>query len=134
LAFYRNTQNTEGKPVCYPSKNNSYFVMSAQSGNRSSVLDELKDVLQRKFGIPTSNAAEAVALVRIDSILAKTGNTMGISIRDEKDLPILSAAHAAKADVFVTGDRELLGLKKIGTMVIVGPRGFWELLQRGREV
>jgi uncharacterized protein len=97
------------------------------------VLDELKDVLYRKFGLPMSSAAEAVALVRIDSIHAKPATTIHVDISDADDVPILSAALTANADVFVTGDKLLLGLKRIGTMVIVGPRGFWEMLQKRQK-
>jgi putative PIN family toxin of toxin-antitoxin system len=97
------------------------------------VLDELKDVLHRKFGFPTGSAAEAIALVRIDSIISKAGEPIDPDIADRDDVPILSAACAANADVFVTGDKLLLGLGKIGKMRIVGPREFWELLRKVRE-
>jgi putative PIN family toxin of toxin-antitoxin system len=98
------------------------------------VLDELKDVLCRKFGLPISGAAEAVAFVRIDSVFAKPTAPINVNISDADDIPILSAAIAAHADVFVTGDKLLLGLRRIGKMVIIGPRGFWEMLQNRREV
>jgi putative PIN family toxin of toxin-antitoxin system len=97
------------------------------------VLDELKDVLCRKFGFPVAGAAEAVAFVRIDTIIAKPTAIISVSISDADDIPILSAAIAADADVFVTGDKLLQGLKRIGRMLIVGPRGFWEILQKRRE-
>jgi uncharacterized protein len=96
------------------------------------VLDELKDVLHRKFGLPVASAAEAVALVCIDSLIAKPETPIHVDISDADDVPILSAACTANADVFVTGDKVLLGLNKIGAMVIVGPRGYWEILQKRR--
>jgi putative PIN family toxin of toxin-antitoxin system len=98
------------------------------------VLDELKDVLCRKFGLPLSSAAEAVAFIRIDSIFSKPTVPINVNVSDPDDVPILSAAVTANADVFVTGDKALLGLKKIGTMTIVGPRGFWEILHHRRDV
>ncbi len=46
---------------------------------------------------------------------------------DEPDHAILEAAIAAQAEVLVTGDRELLGLKKFRKTRILSPREF-ELL------
>jgi predicted nucleic acid-binding protein len=34
-----------------------------------------------------------------------------------------------EADLFITGDKELLGLKGIGGMEIISPRAFWEKLK-----
>jgi predicted nucleic acid-binding protein len=48
-----------------------------------------------------------------------------IPIKDADDIPILACAIAGEADVFVTGDKELLDLQKIGNLPIVSPRQFW---------
>jgi predicted nucleic acid-binding protein len=42
---------------------------------------------------------------------------------------VLSCALNGKADLFITGDKELLGLIRIGDMEIVSPRTFWEKLK-----
>ncbi len=42
------------------------------------------------------------------------------------DRALVSAALNGKADLFVTGDRELLGQPRTGQMDIVSPRMFWE--------
>jgi predicted nucleic acid-binding protein len=34
-----------------------------------------------------------------------------------------------EAELFVTGDKELLDLEKVGSMEIVSPRKFWEKLR-----
>jgi predicted nucleic acid-binding protein len=49
-------------------------------------------------------------------------------IKDADDIPILACAIAGKADVFVTGDKELLGLRKIEDLAIVSPRELWNQL------
>ena len=94
------------------------------------VLEELLDVLTDKFGLPARSAAEAVAIVRIDSTIAEPLTRVKAKVPDPDDEPILSAALSQKADVFVTGDKALLGLRKLGRMHIVSPRGFWERLQK----
>jgi hypothetical protein len=35
--------------------------------------------------------------------------------------------------VFVTGDSELLGLKRVGRLRILSPRGFWDSLRTRRR-
>ena len=45
---------------------------------------------------------------------------------DKNDLPILGAALAGRAEVLVTGDKELLRLKKFSDIPIITPRIFLE--------
>ncbi len=52
-----------------------------------------------------------------------------VRLRDESDIPIVSAALNAKADVFVTGDKEIQNLGQIGPLRILSPRQFWEKLR-----
>lgn len=42
---------------------------------------------------------------------------------------VLGCALQGDADLFVTGDRQLLGLNKIEKMEIVSPRTFWKRIQ-----
>ncbi len=52
-----------------------------------------------------------------------------INITDKDDIIILSTALNGNAELFVTGDKELLEQEKIQTMKIVSPRMFWETLK-----
>ena len=45
--------------------------------------------------------------------------------RDPKDIPILRFALAVHADLLVTGDQDLLGLKEVRGILIVTPGQFW---------
>ena len=49
---------------------------------------------------------------------------------DPGDDYLLAMAAAAEADVFVTGDRALLSLKRMGATSIVSPRRFATMLER----
>jgi len=51
-----------------------------------------------------------------------------IRIKDTDDIPILACAIAGKADVSVTGDKELLNLRKIEDLALVSPRELWNRL------
>jgi putative PIN family toxin of toxin-antitoxin system len=92
------------------------------------VLHELRDVLVRKFGVPKDIAAELEQMIREEAILAMQRADVAAQIKDKDDLPILAAALAAKADVFVTGDKELIKLRTLAGLPILSPRGFWETL------
>lgn len=52
-------------------------------------------------------------------------------LRDPDDEKYLEAASACQADYLVSGDRDLLSLKKFGTTRIVSPKEFVEVLQKG---
>ena len=56
---------------------------------------------------------------------------INIDIEDMDDVLILSTAVNAGAELFVTGDKELLELNTIRSMQIVSPREFWEMLKSG---
>lgn len=51
--------------------------------------------------------------------------------RDPTDAKYLEAASACQADYLVSGDRDLLSLKKFGITQIVSPKEFVEILQKG---
>ncbi|MCE5276811.1 MAG: putative toxin-antitoxin system toxin component, PIN family [Planctomycetaceae bacterium] len=93
------------------------------------VLDELQRVLTGKFSLPADAARAAVDEIARDAIVVEPGDQLELDISDKADLPILSAAAGAKADAFVTGDKEVLSLGQIASMPILSPREFWMMLQ-----
>jgi predicted nucleic acid-binding protein len=85
-----------------------------------------------KFGVPRDAADEYVRLPEQNSVVAKTAPLPGINPADRDDLPILGAAVASGADVFVTGDLEPHELQAVGRLQILSPRGFWDKLRSRR--
>ena len=54
-----------------------------------------------------------------------------IPVRDEDDQWVLASALAAKADVLVTGDTNLLDIaEQVTGLTITDPRGFWSLVKK----
>jgi predicted nucleic acid-binding protein len=54
-----------------------------------------------------------------------------IPARDKDDQWVLASALAAKADVFVTGDKDLLDVAhEVSGLTITDPRGFWNLAKK----
>lgn len=93
------------------------------------VLRELRRVLRNKFGVDQDLIDEFIWLMRQDTVLARPGQIPNVEIQDQDDLPILSAAISAQADVFVTGDKEILDVGQIENLAILSPRQFWEKLK-----
>ena len=90
---------------------------------------ELKRALRQKLRIPADLIEGTIEILQQDALFATPSTSADVDIRDKDDLIILSSALNGKADLFVTGDQELLNLGKVGDMQIVSPRGFWEKVQ-----
>lgn len=93
------------------------------------LLIELKRIFQTKIGIPQEIIADFINVLTQDSTLSENSERIDIDINDQNDILILSTALHGNAELFVTGDRELLEIGKIQTMRIVSPRQFWEKLK-----
>jgi putative PIN family toxin of toxin-antitoxin system len=93
------------------------------------VLDELRDVLKNKFGLPANLINMIFLLLRREAIMANSQKQGAINVKDKADIPIIKAAIAAGVDLFVTGDKELQDLTRIGNLKIISPRKFWELIK-----
>jgi putative PIN family toxin of toxin-antitoxin system len=90
------------------------------------LLEEVSRVLRTKFGI-TDDMVEAVTrLLRQDTIFSQPTEPLNLPIQDRDDLAILAGAIAGGADVFVTGDKELLTLGSVQDLEIISPRRLWE--------
>jgi hypothetical protein len=87
---------------------------------------ELGQALQRSFRLP------GVVITGYLDFLANVAETapqtapLPLPVPDPSDAPILASAAGARTDLFVTGDKALLQLARIGTMEIVSVRATWE--------
>jgi len=93
------------------------------------LLTELKNALRKKLGVPDDLTAELVEIIQQDANYSTPSALPDIDIKDRNDFAILSSALNGGADIFITGDKELLELHRIGDMEIVSPRMFWEKLK-----
>ena len=95
------------------------------------VLDELRRVLGQKIGLPGHRVTAILDL--LDSFLVEArdlGDSSAFGLRDASDEPVVASAIAARADLIVSGDRDLIEVEL--PIRVVTPRGLWEVL-RGRE-
>lgn len=95
------------------------------------VLSELKRVLKHKIELPGGQIQEILAFLESQTVQPKPISPPSIPVRDEDDRWVLASALAAKADVFVTGDKDLLGVaNEVSGLTITDPRGFWNLAKK----
>jgi predicted nucleic acid-binding protein len=85
--------------------------------------------LAREAPACTSRANRYNAVVNLSRPQCHDGSCAG---GDPDDDWVLATAVAGEADVIVTGDKDLLVLKRYQGIPIVTPRGFLELLQQNR--
>ena len=90
------------------------------------LVDEIKAVLRAKLGVPEKIVSDVIGRLREGSILSKPSQSADLPIRDPVDKALVSSALNGKADLFVTGDRELVDLGGVGHLDIVSPRMFWD--------
>jgi putative PIN family toxin of toxin-antitoxin system len=96
-------------------------------------IEELTRTLARKVRVPEQVVREVVAFLDASaSFVEGAPEPPAVVVRDPDDAVILGEALAGGADVLVTGDRDLLVLKRVGALRILDPRGFWELVRRPR--
>ena len=94
------------------------------------IIDELKRVLETKISLSTIEIEEAISLIaEVAKVInpEKTGIKVEKVCRDKDDDNILACVLAVNAHYLVTGDKDLLELKKYKKTKIIPPRTF-ELL------
>jgi len=94
------------------------------------LFNELERTLRGKFKIPKTLISEILIFLGEDTILSKVGDYPDVEIRDQDDLAMLSCALEGRADIFVTGDKELIELRRVSDLEILSPRAFWEKLKK----
>ena len=96
-------------------------------------LEELIKVLHYpKFGLTEE---EITYLVKVELLpyVVLIENTTSLDpslIRDKNDLKFLECALSGKADYLVSGDKDVLEVKKIQTIKVLNAKGFLEVLEK----
>ena len=91
------------------------------------ILEEVDEVLSRIPGVPITTRHAAVKVL-MDSCRLVIPAKGAWAVRDPKDLPIVGTAVAGQVDYLVTGDKDLLSLRKVATVLIVTPRSFASIM------
>lgn len=103
-----------------------YEVLVRQEGIVSNfILKEFKEtLLSKKFSFPLRMVEFFVHYLRQYCLIVDEDPGFSFDFPDPGDYKILALCHTVKADFLITGDAELIGLKKIGKTVIIPPAQF----------
>ena len=95
------------------------------------IIREFKNTLTKKFKISSADVSEITSIVTeaATEIIDET-TSIARTCRDQDDDMIIACAVSAGADYIVTGDEDLLVLKRYKNIVIVNPRNFEALFNR----
>ena len=91
------------------------------------ILDEVHSKLREKIRVTKLQADQAVKLLRSRFEVAEPAAIDEEACRDPNDLPVLGTAVAARCDVLVSGDKDLLELETFRGIRIVSPGAFWKV-------
>jgi putative PIN family toxin of toxin-antitoxin system len=98
------------------------------------LLTEVSRFLSEKLGADAEMIESVIQILKQDAIFSKPLNSPEVTIRDHDDLLILASALAGRAEVLVTGDKELLALGLIYNLEIISPRQLWDTsLKSGKQ-
>jgi len=98
------------------------------------VIEELRGVLRRKFGVPAETVNEIESFIRGYHVEPKPRELPNLKLRDRNDLVVVGSAIKAKAEILITGDQEILDLEeKPKGLRISSPRDFWDMLSKERR-
>lgn len=87
------------------------------------VIQKLYSVLERKFRAPEGLVKQAEAFLRGYHVEGRPRRLPPLALRERNDVIVVASALAARADVLVTGDKEILALRPPPAgLGIVGPR------------
>lgn len=94
------------------------------------ILHEVDRKMRLKLKAPASVVRETVDFLKAHCLMERPVPVPAETCRDPEDLPILGLAAAARADCLVSGDADLLVLKRYHETDILSPRQLYDRLRR----
>jgi len=92
------------------------------------ILSEFERKLIGKLRFPKEGVRTAVSFLLGRCTQVKLQKLPKIQFSDSKDIPILEMLAVLKPHYFITGDKQLLKMKKQGSTVFLSPREAMEIL------
>jgi len=91
------------------------------------ILNEVREILKNKFKVPEVEINRLIVFLKhIGKVIEPSGELYKNS-RDTRDNPILLLADYVKANIILTGDKDLLELVHYKKTKIMNPRKYYEL-------
>jgi putative PIN family toxin of toxin-antitoxin system len=96
------------------------------------IVDELIRVLEKKFKLHPELTRDYVLRLNELSDIVTPRKLFGTPVRDREDAKIIECAHSGHSDYIVSGDRDLLPLKRYQQTEIVSPSRLARILRHER--
>jgi uncharacterized protein len=96
------------------------------------MLDEIDRKLVQKIGVPRKIAAEISSYLKAGAVLVEPATVERGVCRDESDLKVIGTAVTAHAEYLITGDKDLLAIRKYEKTKTLDPRSFWLIAKGGK--
>jgi uncharacterized protein len=96
------------------------------------ILDEMADVLARKFNASPDEIAESRAVIKEAARTVTPTVTLDVVKEDPADNKILECAVTAGSEYIVTGDKDLLRLGQYDAIRIINVSDFLEIAKHAR--
>ena len=94
------------------------------------VLDEYHKSLKEKLTFDINLTEKSLSFLKTNLIVVKAQTLKKQVCRDKDDDNVIAGALGGKADCLITGDKDLLILKKFKKIPIIPPKDFWEFEAR----
>ena len=88
------------------------------------VLSEFERILLKKFKLPQNEVSEILDFLRSFEVCPYSEERPPIELSDKDDEKVLANAIKSNSEILVTGDKDLLEIKKNLTIRILSPRDF----------
>lgn len=89
------------------------------------IASEVERILVTKIKTPSKTASSIVQYLKTQTEWVIPQVKRIENLRDPNDQMVLATALTGQVDFLITGDKDLLILKKINKFVIISPRDFW---------
>ena len=97
------------------------------------ILGELEKNFLKKLKMPPDKIQAVLSFLKEFCLIANAKKLKRNVCRDLEDDKILGLAINAGVDFIITGDKDLLVLKKFESIAIVTPREFWKISRNKRN-
>ncbi|TET50455.1 MAG: putative toxin-antitoxin system toxin component, PIN family [Actinomycetota bacterium] len=94
------------------------------------IISEVSKNLLKKIKLPADKANDIIIYLREQCIVKGYKKLSDKTCRDVDDDNILALARDNQADYIITGDKDLLILKKFDLIPIIDPRKFWSIIKK----
>jgi putative PIN family toxin of toxin-antitoxin system len=94
------------------------------------ILSEVEQTLIKKIHLPPGISHDIIGYLKDITKLYEPEHVDKSVCRDSDDLKIIGTALSGNAELIISGDKDLLTLRKFRHISIVTPRDFWSLLKK----